>query len=80
MTDTATKYAALHAGVRFLDANFGSADREEAHKTLGPEGGIILDGLVSQGWARYRPKHDDYALTEAGQRCDRATSAIEARV
>jgi len=74
------KYRALHAGVHFLVANFGSADQEDFYREFGADGPPIMEGLVSQGWARYRPKHGDVAVTEAGQACDRATSFVEARL
>jgi hypothetical protein len=72
----AAKYRALRHGVQFLAASFGSAEREEFRKALGPEGPAIADGLVSQGWARVRPQHGDYVITEAGQRADAATSDL----
>lgn len=86
MSDTATvilleannaaKYRALRHGVQFLAASFGAAEAEEFRQALGPEGPAVAEGLVSQGWARFRAKHGDYVITEAGQRCDAATSDL----
>lgn len=74
----AAKYRALRHGVQFLASSFGTGTREDFRKALGPEGPAVLDGLVSQGWARYRRQHDDYVITEAGQRADVATSDLPA--
>jgi hypothetical protein len=70
--DLAHKYAALHSGARFMAGQFGTATRAQFGRAFGSEGAHILDGMVSQGWARYRPQHDDYALTEAGHKADRS--------
>lgn len=74
----AAKYRALRHGVQLLAASFGTSTRTEFAIALGSEGPAILDGLVSQGWARYRRLHDDYVITEAGQRADTATSDLPA--
>lgn len=74
------KYPAIHSGVHFLAANFGSATKSEFAKKFNSEGAHIIAGLISHGYAVYRAKHEDFVLTEAGHRCDRATSQVEARV
>jgi hypothetical protein len=74
--NNAAKYRGLRHGIQFLAASFGAAEAEEFRHALGPEGPAIADGLVSQGWARFRAKHGDYVITEAGQRADAATSDL----
>ena len=63
------------AGLNWLAEQFGTATRAEFGRQFPPDGPALLDGLVSLGYARFRPKSDDYALTEAGYRRERAKPA-----
>lgn len=73
MSLQALKYHALHSGVHYLAASFGVADRDAIRREFHPDGEDIAQGLTSLGWAR--PTRDGrLVLTEAGYRCDAATS------
>lgn len=65
------------AGLSWLAEQFGTCTRPEFGRQFPPDGPAVLDGLVSLGYARYRPAHDDYALTEAGYRREQAKPAQE---
>lgn len=63
------------AGLSWLAEQFGTCTRPEFGRRFPPDGPALLDGLVSLGYVRYRRSSDDYALTEAGYRRERAKPA-----
>lgn len=65
------------AGLTWLAEQFGTCTRAEFGRRFPPDGVAVLDGLESLTYVRFRKASDDYAMTEAGYRRERAKPAPE---
>lgn len=57
----------IHDGLRWLTSEF-SCTRDEFRQAHQSGADMLLDGMVSQGYAFHDRKQDRYAVSDAGRR------------